>query len=371
MTTLAWICLLFIAYTYFGYALILALLPGRRRTRVHNNRGRQRMSILIAARYEVVNITRKLDLLLRMDYPNNLYEILVGSDGSADGTDSAVCAFNDPRVRLFRYKQIGKTAVLNSLAREATGEILVFMDARQSVNSDVLDRISLVMSDPDVGGVGGELVITDESGCETSAGVGVYWRFEKWLRRRESRLGLLTGLSGALYALRRSLYGFPPDDAILDDVWIPLIAARSGARLVMDEDLKVLDLVADEEREFRRKVRTLVGNWQMLGWIARRPRPFPARLVFSLVSHKVCRLVVPFALVGLLVGSLGMPSGPQRYSMLTGQLLVYGLGLLGLAVRGRLRNPLLSVCSTFCVLNAAAAVSAFQYATGRYRIGWK
>lgn len=372
MTWMAWLSLGFIAYTYVGYAGLLAVWRGGRRRATPSipPDAFPSVSILLAACNEEAHIGAKLDNLAALDYPAARVEILVGSDGSTDATDAIVRA-HPSDARLFRYERLGKTGVLNRLAKEATNDILVFVDARQRVAEDALVRFAAHFVDPDLGAVGGELALTDERGRETSAGVGVYWRYEKWLRRRESDLRLLTGLSGALYAMRRSLFVPPSDDAILDDVMIPLAAARRGRRLAVDDTIKVYDRVADEDREFRRKVRTLLGNFQMFGWLLRRPRPFPARLVFSMVSHKVCRALTPLALIGLLAGSLGMPAGPARTALLLGQGIVYGAGMLGLMARGKPRGRLVSVCSTFCVLNAAAAVALFRYATGRYRAAWK
>lgn len=373
MTWLAWGSLVFIGYTYVGYALLLAVWRrGRLATESRSMRSEEcpPISILLAACNEEANIGRKLDNLAALDYPPDRVEILVGSDGSTDATD-AITQAHPAGARLFRYERLGKTGVLNRLATEAGGDILVFMDARQTVATDILRRFTTHFADAGIGAVGGELALTDKSGHETSAGVGVYWRFEKWLRRRESDLGLLTGLSGALYALRKPLFIPPLDDTILDDVMIPLAAARRGHRLVIDERIKVFDRVADEDREFHRKVRTLLGNFQMFGRLLRKPRPFPARLMFSIVSHKVCRAVTPLALLGLAIGSLGMSGGPARTALLAGQCAVYGAGLFGLALRGKARGRFISVCSTFCVLNAAAAVAMVRYATGRYRTAWK
>lgn len=374
MTALAWASLAFVAYTYFGYALLLRLWPVRQRKEPPRTRADREdlptVSILLAACNEAANIGRKLDNLAALDYPAACVEILVGSDASTDETEE-IARQHPCGARVFRFERLGKTGVLNRLVPEARGELLVFVDARQMVAADALCRFAAHFADLRVGAVGGELALTDETGAETSAGVGVYWRYEKWLRRRESDLGLLTGLSGALYAMRRALYEPPEDDMILDDVMIPLAPARRGYRLLVDERIRVYDRVADEDREFHRKVRTLLGNFQMFGRLLRRPRPFPARLVFSMVSHKVCRAVTPLALLGLLIGSAGMPSGPARVALLAGQGAVYGIGAAGLIARGRLQGRLVSVCTTFCVLNAAAFVALLRYATGRYRAAWK
>jgi len=372
MTILAWACLLFVAYTYFGYAFLLRLLPARRANAAAAGgpAAVPSISVIIAACNEEANIGAKLNDVASLEYPAGLVEVLVGSDGSTDATDDIVRT-HSIGARLFHFDRIGKTAVLNRLVAEASGDILVFMDARQTVTKDALVRFAQRLSDPHIAAVGGELALVDENGVETSAGVGVYWKYEKWLRKRESDLGMLSGLSGALYAMRRKLYCPPPDDAILDDVMIPLAAARRGYALVVDDGIRMFDRVAGEDREFRRKVRTLIGNFQMFAAIAARPRPFPARLLFSVLSHKVFRAVTPVALVGLLAGSLWMPRGPARVAFLTGQGLVYTLGIASLLAGGRIRNRAASVCSTFCVLNAAAAVALVRYVTGRYRTAWK
>lgn len=373
MTMLAWFSLAFVAYTYFGYAILLRVLPGTRALPVPTaipDAELPRISVIIAACNEAANIAAKLDDIAAQDFPPERVEVLVGSDGSTDGTDDIVRS-QPTGARLIRFDRLGKTAVLSRVVAEATGDILVFMDARQKVTRDAFRRFAERLQDSGIAAVGGELALTDEAGNETSAGVGVYWKFEKWLRRRESELGLLTGLSGALYALRRDLFEAPGDDIILDDVMIPLSAARRGYHLVVDDRIRMYDRVAEEDREFRRKVRTLIGNFQLFARLLAHPRPFPARLLFSLISHKVCRAITPIALIGLAVGSACMEPGTARTVLIAGQVIVYGLGALALASGGRIRGKLPSVCSTFCILNAAALVALLKFSSGRYRTAWK
>lgn len=372
---IAWASLAFVGYTYLGYAALLCIWPRPRRAdpapgATSPDAGPPSVSILLAACNEAANIGRKLDNLAALDYPRDRLEILVGSDASTDATED-IARGHPVGARVFRFDRVGKTGVLNRLVPQARGDLLVMMDARQRVDIDCLRRLAAHFDDPAVGAVGAELALTDADGCETSEGVGVYWRYEKWLRRRESDLGLLTGLSGALYAIRRNLYEPPDDNVMLDDVMIPLASACRGYLLRVDDHIKMYDRLADEDREFHRKSRTLLGNFQLFGHLLRHQRPFPARLVFSLVSHKVCRAFTPIALIGLLVGSLLMPGGPARTALLAGQGAVYGLGLLGLASGGRWKSRLVSVCTTFVVLNGAAAVAMARYATGRYRTAWK
>ena len=373
MTMLAWLSLAFVAYTYFGYAILLRMIPTRRGSFAPPAIPPPELpciSVIIAACNEAAHIGAKLDDIAAQKYPSERVEVLVGSDGSTDATDDIVRG-HPIGAQLLRFERLGKTAVISRIVAEASGDLLVFMDVRQKVTCDAFGRFAERLQDTGIAAVGGELALTDEAGNETSDGVGVYWKFEKWLRRRESELGLLTGLSGALYALRRGLFEAPGDDVILDDVMIPLSAARRGYRLVIDDRIRMFDHVADEDREFRRKVRTLIGNFQLFAHLLKNPRPFPLPLLFSLVSHKVCRAITPIALIALVVGNAGMEPGTARTVLLAGQGIVYGLGSLALASGGRLRGKLPSVCSTFCILNAAAFVALVRFSSGRYRTAWK
>ena len=147
----------------------------------------------------------------------------------------------------------------------AGGEILFFTDVRQTLAADSLRNLIANFADPKVGVVSGELVILDKAGHE-DAQVGLYWKYEKWLRKRLSRIDSLPGATGCIYAMRRELAGPLPPDCLLDDVYLPMIAFFRGRRLVLDETAKAYDTAISRETEFWRKVRTQAGVYQLLGW---------------------------------------------------------------------------------------------------------
>jgi hypothetical protein len=198
--------------------------------------------------------------------------------------------------------------------------------------------------------------------------MGTYWRMEKKIRELESASGSVVGATGALYAARRCLLAPIPQDAILDDLLLPLSVARRGARVVFDNRARAWDspnLGAD--REFRRKVRTLTGNYQLLQiapWVLSGANP----LRFRFFSHKLLRLAVPFALATLLVASAAVPEPAYRFVFAL-QLCFYALGLFALSdkkhgVLTRVANAVVALI----VLNTAAVVAFANFVTGRKEV---
>jgi len=190
-------------------------------------------------------------------------------------------------------------------------------------------------------------------------------RKEKMLREMESATGSGVGATGALYAVRRSLLVPVPPETILDDVFLPMRVVRQGFRVVFDPRARVWDLPdMGTEKEFARKVRTLTGNYQLLQlepWLLSRANP----IRFEFVSHKLLRLVVPFALCAALASSCLLPAPIYRIALF-GQLGFYGLSAWALV---RLKHDPLArfadAAFTFVLLNTAAVVAFANFVIGR------
>jgi cellulose synthase/poly-beta-1,6-N-acetylglucosamine synthase-like glycosyltransferase len=332
MDSVFWISALFVAYVYVGYPLLIALLARFRRMsrKAYFRPGTwPSISIIVAARNEGPRLPGRIRNLLDTFYPGER-EIIVVSDGSTDATAQALAPFTHD-VRLIELAAGGKPQALNAGVAAARGDILVFADARQRFAEDALHELIANFTDESVGGATGQLVLDCELGetaSTVSDGVGLYWKYEKWQRRNESRLRSTLGATGAIYALRRHLWQPLPPETLLDDVLAPMRAVLAGYRIVFDEGAIAFDRTApDASVETRRKTRTLAGNYQILAIEPRLLVPILNPVWLQYVSHKFGRLLVPWALVALFVSSVTLAGTGVFYTV----ALVLQLGFYGLA----------------------------------------
>jgi poly-beta-1,6-N-acetyl-D-glucosamine synthase len=370
-----WLCLAIVLYTYLGYPLLLVIfnrLVHRQRPPGEGAAARvDSVSFLIPVHNEEQNLERRLEELTRqMQTTGRAGEIIVISDASTDRSVAIARQFADRGVRVLEMadKQ-GKAAALSAGAAAALSDLLIFADARQRWAEDALERLVENFADPKVGAVSGHLML--ESAPGVMAGVGFYWRYEKWLRQQESRLDSQIGVTGAISAARRTLFPPIPPGTLLDDVFWPMHIVLQGYRVVHDERAKAFDRLPDDPRdEFRRKVRTLAGNFQLLTHLpAAALLPWRNRVWWQWISHKLLRLAVPWALLGMLAASFFLPEdGYQIFFWL--QVAGYGLGLVGLIPAVGRRFRLLGTAASFLVLNAAAWFAFWVWITGRAGQSW-
>jgi biofilm PGA synthesis N-glycosyltransferase PgaC len=345
METLFWASILVVAYVYAGYPLLLLVWSAARgrpvRQRAENSEDYPIISVVVAARNEAPRLCYRVANLLEQVYPHRL-EIIVVSDGSTDGPRQALAPFGD-RVHLIELPRGGKPQALNAGVAAARGEVVVFADARQRFAPDALLELAGNFSNPEVGAVTGALVLdceVDEAPESTVAeGVGLYWQYEKWLRRHESHVWSTLGATGAIYAMRRSLWRPLPPETLLDDVLAPMRAVLEGKRIIFEERARAFDRVAsDGAAESRRKTRTLAGNYQILALEPRLLIPVVNPVWLQYFSHKLGRLLVPWALLAALISSAVLaPRGWPYWLALLVQLCFYGLAIFGGLMESRNR----------------------------------
>ncbi len=425
MRLVFWISALGVGYVYVGYPVLLVVWARVRPRPIRMSRDTPsseqsappRISIVIAARNEATRLRARIENLLALDYPSDRRQIIVVSDGSTDDTLDMLSGYGDVLEPL-AAPPAGKASALNLGTAHATGEVLVFADARQMFTPNALRALVAPFVDPEVGGVTGELLLncepsdvagrragTDRRGASTDRrrhhrgperraaldrrgqlvstigdGVGLYWRYEKQLRRLESIVGSTLGATGAIYALRRSLYRALPDNTILDDVLVPMRAVLAGHRVVFNEQAIAFDrAAADARAERRRKVRTLAGNFQILWQEPRLLIPVVNPVWLQYVSHKLGRLLVPYALVGLFVANVALATEHPFYALTLAVqsglyvLAGYGAWLDSLQPRpaGHVTQTWLPVdrvarvALTFLVMNYAAVAGLLSALTRR------
>lgn len=370
-----WSSAAFLAYTYVGYPLLLWIWATLRPKASRQSPFEPSVTVLVVAHNEAGIIQARLANVLAMDYPREKMEIIIASDGSTDDTVARAKAYRDWGVTVVPYPmRRGKAAVLNDLIPRAQGEIVLLADARQRFEPRVLRCLTAHFADSSVGAVSGELILTGcSAGPAVKEGVGFYWKYEKFIRRNESRLDSTVGATGAIYAIRRRLFQAIPDKTVLDDVLIPMKIVRLGYRVLFEPDARAYDpAAATGAVEFARKVRTIAGNFQLFArerWLL---HPFANRLWLQTVSHKGFRLLCPLALAVALGSSLLLAARPLYRGMFWMQVAFYAASFGGYLARDSAKRPFfLSVPYTFCLLNWATVVAFFRVIARKQNVTWE
>lgn len=370
MKILFWLSILVIFYVYLGYPVIVYLVLFVSKKPVKKKYIYPTISVIISAYNEGKNIENKIRNLLNLDYPKDKLEILIGSDGSTDRTDAIISKYINGKIKFFRhFERQGKPTMLNMLAREAKGEVFIFTDARQKLDKDSFKELVKNFSDHKVGSVSAELLF-EKADSKTASGVALYWRYEKFIRNCESKIGSMLGATGALYAIRRELFPDLPRNLILDDVYIPITIIQKGYRAIFEPKAKVFDQVAkNAKEEFLRKTRTLAGNFQLFYYLKKLFNPFQSLVGLQFFSHKFLRLVVPFLLVIVFVINFFILDSYFYNLVFILQITFYTFACLGLIIKHV--NRLFDVPCMFCVMNLAAVVGLYRFLTHKQDVLWR
>ena len=362
-----------ITYTYLLYPLMAGVLArfGRAWTQAAPQGFVVRVSVIMAARNEESRIgTRVREILTHLDQLDLKGELLVVSDGSTDHTVARIQEIIDPRLRLIELPQNqGKSYAISRAAAQATGEILVFCDVRQRWETGALTQLLSNFVDLQVGAASGDLVLDPSQGALQA--VGFYWRMEKWIRQRESQWHSCVGVTGAMCAVRQELFCEVPQGTILDDVYWPLRVSLQGFRVVHDPNARSFDCLPPHSGdEFQRKIRTLSGNYQLLFRLPQVFRPWNNPVLFPFVSHKLMRLVAPWALLCLALSCV-LLGGPLFTTLFVVQLVAYAVACIGLCVPRACGVRMVSIASAFLLLNTACWLSFFVWLSGAAASSWK
>jgi len=331
-----WFSFLIIVYVYAGYPFLLMGWRKLRRRPVQKRYFEPPVSIVIAMHNESAYVHAKIENCLDLDYPPDKLQVIVSLDAPTDGTDELVrqYAWRGVEIACSAVRR-GKAAALNSGVAMARGDIVLFGDARQRFERGVIRELAANFADSSVGVVSGELLILDREGRESA-----YWRYEKALRAMESDIHSLPGATGAICAIRRSMFTPLSPNTVLDDVVIPMRIVLAGKRSIYDPSARAFDVASETvQQEFERKRRTLAGNYQLLVELPELMEPWRNPIFVQFVSHKLGRLVVPYCLVALLISNCFLPDGFYRLT-LVGQLLWYSAAWAGalMAKRGAVKT---------------------------------
>lgn len=372
-----WVSVSVVAYSYAVYPILIGLLAWMRSQRLTTTNIGDRadwpyVSLVIAAYKEERVIQERIDNALAFDYPADRYEVLIGCDGDLDRTGEIVRAAGDTRIKLLQFaERRGKPSVLNDCLNAAQGTLIGFSDANTFWKPDALKRLVQHFDDSNVGGVCGQLLLTDP---ETGANVdGLYWRYENFLKRCEGKVGALLGANGAIYAIRKKLWQPIPANTIVDDFLIGMRVHLYGRQFKFDELA-----IANEESapnmgaEFHRRARIGAGGFQSMCWLLPLLNPLRGTVSFAFWSHKILRWFCPLFLIAALVANLGLLSQPVYVLTMIAQVTFYFVALAGRYVPGRgLPSRLLRLTTMFSSMNLALLVGLYRWLANAQSGAWK
>jgi glycosyltransferase involved in cell wall biosynthesis len=372
MVIVFWSALAFVVYTLVGYPTLLWLVSLVRRRTHQQGDIAPTVSVIIVVHNEASTIADKIKNTLAFDYPRDKLEIVVGSDGSTDATVEIVRSFAGQGVKLVESVERRGKHHMQMVARDvARGEILVFTDASILVEPQVLRRMVSHFADSSVGAVSSVDQLLDAK--KDWVGEHFYVYGEMGLRHLEARVSSLVSLSGALFSARRFLCDpWYPDQS--SDFFLALNAVARGLRAVQDPECRArLGVVRSEKAELSRKVRTIVHGLVVFFSNLRLVNPIRYGLFsWQLVSHKLCRWLLPFGIIAVFGSNLFLWKGGPFYQLfLVLQLLGYGVGLISYAGGGLARSGVLRLASFFVLGNVATLVAWWKFCRGEKMVTWE
>jgi cellulose synthase/poly-beta-1,6-N-acetylglucosamine synthase-like glycosyltransferase len=375
IVVLFWTACITLVYVYALFPVSIRLLARRFGTVEADVDLPLSVSIIVTAYNEEKGILAKLENLLALDYPGELVDIIVASDASSDGTDRLVQGCGSTRVQLMRIEgRQGKTACQNAAAAMARGEILVFTDATTRLDTRALRALIRRFYPADVGCVAGCLTYVSRTENVTGRGGEAYWNYEIKLRAAESALGSLIGVSGCLYAVRRSACR-AINPSLISDFVVSMKMREQSLRTVLARDAVCYEETLNRgAHELSMRVRVAIRSINALICERRFLNPWRYGLfAWQLWSHKVLRYASPFLWLTALGANFALASKHPLYAaLLACQLAVIIAGALGFALQSRLgKLGILGKPYYFLLTNIASFLAAIRYASGERMVTWK
>jgi poly-beta-1,6-N-acetyl-D-glucosamine synthase len=367
-----YLCTLIIVYTYAVYPLLIFCLAGCRPkiNSIALTKKIPEVTVVIAVHNGEEYIKDKIESIYSQSYPKDKLKIVFISDGSDDSTVSLIKQY--PEIRLLENNtRKGKAFALNKAVSAVDTQYIIFTDIRQRLSSNAISLLIQQLNNDSVGAVSGELVLGGADG-NASKQIGLYWRYEKFIRKSESRYKSVPGVTGALYAIKKKDYRDLESDTILDDFEVPMNIMRQGKRIIFESNAIAYDRVSNNMAvEKQRKIRTLAGNYQSFIrnlWLF---SPYKNPIFWQFISHKVLRLIVPYCLILLFFIPL-LVENDFIQTLFFIQCIVYFLALFGpkLNLPGVL-GSIVNFLNVFLQMQLFVVIALMVFMSGKLNVKWK
>ena len=379
-----WAGIIIVFYAYIGYGLVLWLWLKRRGKAPEATSSPElpEVTYIVCAFNEADWMERKIANSLALDYPKNKVHFYFVTDGSNDATPDLVRNFPFPVgvqwQLLHEPERKGKIAAFQRAMAFVKTPIVVSTDANTLVNQEALLRMVAHFRDPQTGAVAGEKrILMNERDDASSAGEGIYWKYESTLKRWDAELWSVVGAAGELFAFRTEAYEHVPTDTIVEDFYLTMRIAQKGYRVAYEPRAYASETSsASVAEELKRKVRIAAGAWQAVVRLAPLLNPFRyGVLTFQYVSHRVLRWTLAPAFLPLVFFAnmiLSQQLGGFYQVIWAMQLLFYSCALVGyLLERRKLKVKAFFVPYYFCVMNYAQYAGLFRFLRGQQSVLWE
>jgi cellulose synthase/poly-beta-1,6-N-acetylglucosamine synthase-like glycosyltransferase len=367
LSVAAVVSLLCIVLVWVAYPAVIGALAAllRRPAAIRHERALPTVTAVVATRADAASVRERVEDLLRSEYAGPL-DVVVAYD--ARTSEARAAWAGEPRVRVVDGDEPGgKAAALNAGVRAARGEVLVFADSGQRFGRDAITRLVDAVRQDGVGAASGRLEL-GEGPDAPALPLRLYWSLERWLRRREADVHSAVGVTGAIYAMRRSLWAPLPAGLILDDLYVPMRLVLGGHRVAFVDEARAYETRATTDgNEYRRKVRTLTGVWQLCAWLPETLLPTQNPVWAQFVTHKLLRLLTPYWILVCMVWAV--VAGARVIG--TGWM-VLGLAAFAavLQLRSRPVRALRSAVVSSILIQVAAVRATANGARGRWDV-WR
>jgi cellulose synthase/poly-beta-1,6-N-acetylglucosamine synthase-like glycosyltransferase len=373
---LFWTSIFLVIHSYVLYPIIVLVWASLKKENLPPPQSElPSISLIMSVYNEEKVIIEKLKNIAKIEYPKEKIEIFIGSDCSTDATLELAKSASSERTRIVSFdRRRGKASVLNDLAAAARNEILVFSDADTFYQPDALTKMARHFSDPSVGGVCGNLHLEASKTNSGGKAEALYWRYENAIKESEGKIKTTFGATGAIYAIRRTLFSpLTTDKLIADDFLIPLNAVREGFRIRYDASAECWEETADStSNEFHRKIRIGAASFNGLSFIIPLLNPNYGFIAFGLISHKLIRWIVPFLLMMIFGATVCLSTKGGIYAyVLIAEFLFVCLASIGYILDTKMKPIMLfTMPYYFIVANAGLFVGFVRFLRGTQRTVW-
>lgn len=367
-----WFNLSLIFFIYFAFPIILFIIAKLKGRQVDKEETVPLVSLIIPMHNEEKTVKEKVDNVLTLDYPDDKLEIIFALDGCTDRTKEILLEYDYRRINIVEIlERSGKVAAMNKAVLQAKGEIVVFSDTNSMHNKDTLRKLLRSFTDKDVGCACGRLSYTYADSTSVGRGENLYWKYETFIKKQESRLGKLLITNGSIQAVRREIYPFP-DPEIADDFSIPILIQAKGYKVIYEPAAVVYEIATQSlKEEFNQKIRIISQGFKGTIKLWKDLLELKFLGMFEFIFHKLLRWFIFVFLMVIFLSNLMLIDNNLYLNLFIVQIAFYSFAFIGFLLRHNIRIKIFYIPFYFCLVNSASLVALFRFLKGEQTRIWE